>query len=346
MMKLLGFLLILLSPLCMGLPWVRLGGAKSTVAKLCFAYVVGYFMRVALFHAVALPMTLLGKRFSTMADVFTVLLVAACAISVWVGGNVFSPKEQRSKTTVYGKIYLFAFIGLLVVQLYLTITMDPTIMTHDDAGYVPYSGDALATDYMFITYPVTGAFMDFNFRIMQSSLLFPAYIVRVTGMKLTTVERTLSYALNLIIAYGCYFYMAEDLYAKREDRYIFLVLLAIIYIFGYHSHYSMTFRLLGPNSQGKAVLAVIMVPLLFVLLRKRMAARYDWKFGLLLLLLSISACSLSLMGAAYVPIIVTALTVLSMFNRKRQWERMLYVVWAGAIPFAYAITYLLSRNYI
>ena len=345
-MKILGFLLILVSPLCMGLPWVRLGDAKSAIAKLCFAYVAGYFMRVTLFHAVALPMTILGMRFSTMADAFTVLLVGACAISVWVGSNVFSQKEQKSKTTVYEKIYLLAFIGLLMVQLYLTITMDPTIMTYDDAGYVAYSGDALVTDYMFITYPVTGAFVKFDFRIMQSSLLFPAYIVRMTGINLTTVERTLSYALNLISAYGCYIYMAEDLYKKREDRYIFLVLLALIYIFGYHSHYSMTFRLLGPNSQGKAVLAVILVPLLFVLMRKKMATRYDWKFGLLLLLLSVSACSLSLMGAAYVPIIVAALTILSMFNRKRQWERMLYPVWASVIPCSYAISYLLSRNYI
>lgn len=346
MMNVFGLLLVLVSPPCMGLPWVRISGAKTVMARICFAYVTGYFMRLTLFHAIVVPTALLGMHFSTMANVFTVLLVTVCVICVLLGRNEFQKIRKRSKTTVCEYVYLFVFVGLLMIQLYLTITMDPTSMTADDAGYVAYSGDALVTDYMFITYPVTGAFMKFDFRVMQSSLLFPAYVVRITGIKLTVWERTLSYALNLIIAYGCYIYMADDLHNKREDRLIFLGLLALIYIFGYHSHYSMTFRLLGPNSQGKAVLAVILVPLLFVLLRKRLATKYDWRFGLLLLLLSFSACSLSLMGVAYVSIIITALTALSMFGRRRQWKRMLYVIWASVIPLTYAICYLLSRNYI
>ena len=62
MFNVLGLLLILLSPFCMGLPWVKAGGAESAVAKACFACVAGYFMRLTLFHAVALPMTVLGLR--------------------------------------------------------------------------------------------------------------------------------------------------------------------------------------------------------------------------------------------------------------------------------------------
>ena len=330
----------------MGLPWVKLGGAKGTVAKACFACVAGYFMRLALFHAVALPMTLLGARFSTMANVFTGLLVAACLACAWLGRDALRVEKSRWKPTVFEIVYLVVFAGLLLAQLYLTVVMDPTVMAYDDAAYVPYSGDALATDYMFSTYSTTGTFKQLDYRAMQSALLFPAYIVRMTGMKLTLAERTLCYGLNLLLAYGCYVYMAEDLYKKREDRLVFLILLCVIYIFGFHSRYSMTFRLLGPNSQGKAILAVILVPLLFVMLRKKLSARYDWRFGLFLLLLSDAACSLSLMGTAYVPGIVLPLTVMTIFGRGRRWERLLYIAWAGAMPCIYAVAYLLNRNYI
>ena len=346
MFNLLGLLLILLSPFCMGLPWVKAGGAKSGVAKACFACVAGYFMRLALFHAVALPMTLRGLRFSTMANVFTALLLAACLVSVWLGRDAFGKRKKQPRFTAFESIYLLAFLALLGVQLVLTITMDPTTKTYDDASYTVYSSDALATDYMFITDPATGLFEQLDFRVLQSALLFPAYITRLTGMPVTMVERTFSYAFNLLLAYGCYVYMAEDLYRKREDRLIFLILLSGVYIFGYHSRFSMTFRLLGPNSQGKAILAVTTVPLLFVVLRKWLDRPYQWKCGLFLFFLSDSACALSLMGAGYVIAIVAVLTVLSLFRKQRSWKHLLYTLWASVMPCAYLASYILLTNLI
>lgn len=346
MMKIFGFLLILLSPLCMGLPWVRLGGAKSAITRVCFAFVAGYFMRLTLFHAVALPMTILDMRFSTMANVFTVLLVVACMLSVWMGRDAIRLSREKLKLTPFEIIYCATFIGLLLFQLYMTIFMDPTIMTYDDASYTVYSSDALATDYMFITDPKTGMFAQLGFRAIQSSLLFPAYITRMTGMPVPVVERTFSYALNLLLAYGCYFYMAEDLYKHRENQFIFLILLSVIYIFGYHSHYSMTFRLLGPNSQGKAILAVTLVPFMFVLMRKWLDRPYDWKRGAFLFLLSDSACALSLMGAGYVLAIVVLLTLLSLFRKERRWKHLLYPAWAGAMPCIYLVAYILLYNLV
>lgn len=267
-------------------------------------------------------------------------------ISVWLGRGAIQLKRVKMNLTSFEIIYCVTFIGLLLFQVYMVIVMDPTTMTYDDAGYTAFSSDALATDYMFITNPITGMFTQLGFRAIQSSLLFPAYITRMTGMPVTMVERTFSYALNLLLAYGCYIYMAEDLYKKRENRYIFLILLSVIYIFGYHSHYSMTFRLLGPNSQGKAILAVTMVPLLFVLLRKWLNRPYRWQCGLFLLLLGDAACALSLMGMAYVPAIVVLLSLLSLFREKRRWKHLLYALWASVMPCAYLGVYILLYNLV
>lgn len=346
MMKILGFLLILVSPMCMGLPWVKLGGAKSAITKFCFAYVAGYFIRLTLFHAVALPMTILGMHFSTMSNVFTVLLVGACAISFWMGRDTIQIKRTKLNLTVYETVYCVVFVGLLLFQLYMAIFMDPTYMIYDDASYTVYSSDALATDYMFITNPFTGLFSQLNFRSIQSSLLFPAYIARLTGMPVTTVDHTFSYAQNIILAYGCYVFMAEDLFKMRENRYIFLIILSVVYIFGYHSHYSMTFRLLGPNSQGKAILAVTLVPMLFVLFRKWFTRPYQRQKGVFLFFLSDSACALSLMGTAYVLAIVVLLTLLSQFRKERVRKHLLYALWAGVMPCVYLGAYLLLYNLI
>ena len=165
-------------------------------------------------------------------------------------------------------------------------------------------------------------------------------------MPVTMVERTFSYTLNLLLAYSCYNYMAEDLYEKRKNRIIFLIFVSLLYLFGYHSHYSMTFRLLGPNSQGKAVLAVIFVPLLFVLFRKMLDYPYDRKFGVLLLFLSDAACSLSLMGVGYMVCITGGMVILSLFRKQRQWKWLLYILWGCSIPCIYACIYLLMKYYV
>lgn len=328
----------------MGLPWVRIGEAKGIVTRVCFAYVAGYFIRLTLFHFIALPMTILGMHFSTMSNVFTVALVVACGLSVWFGREVLRVKKHKKlNLTVYEKIYSVFCIGLIVFQLYMCIVMDPTYMTYDDAAYTVYSSDALATDYMFITNTQTGLFEPLGYRVIQNSLLFPAFITRLTGMPITVVERTFGYALNLLLAYSCYIYMAEDLYQSRENRLIFVIIISVIYIFGYHSHYSMTFRLLGPNSQGKAILAVTGVPMITVLLRKSMNSAYNWRIGCLLLLLSIAACALSLMGIIYMIILIPSLLLLSLFNKKWQWKKTIYIAWGCSIPCIYGIVYYIYK---
>ena len=346
MLKILGLLLILLSPLFMGLPWISMGKPESVPGKICFAYAAGYFLRVTLFHLIAMPCTVMGIRFSVMSNVFTMILIIVCFISFWAGRSCIKGRKEKLHFTVYEWIYTVAFVGLLLIQLYIVIFMDPTAMTYDDASYTVYSGDALAIDYMFSTTPETGIFSRITFRFIQSSLLFPAYIARMTGMQLTVVERTFSYALNLLLAYVCYYYMAEDLYEKRENRLIFLIFISLVYIFGYHSHYSMTFRLLGPNSQGKAILAVIWVPFLFVLLRKKLDQNYDNWFGLFLFLMSDAACALSLMGTSYCVVIVVLMVVLSLFRKQRNWKYLLYLLWSCIMPGVYTGIYLLMEYYV
>ena len=134
--------------------------------------------------------------------------------------------------------------------------------------------------------------------------------------------------------------MAEDLFPTRENRYIFLLLLSFLYLFGYYSHYSATFRLLGPNTQGKAIATTVLSPLLLVLMKKKMSESYDWKVGLLLLLLSHAATGLSLWGMGMAVIVVVLSVVLSMFRRKRVWKHLLYIVWVGFFPAVYLALYL------
>ena len=336
-------------PYCLGLPWRKLGGSEHRGSSFFFTYVTGYFLRLALFHLICFPMVLMRGRFSVACNIFTPSLLILSAVSVYLGRkNIVTEridiwKWLRSHST-YEFIYLFAFLLIFLFQIVQIIRMDITYMGYDDATYTTFGSDAIATDSLFQQYDMTGLFqppsgIEVRYTF-YTSLIYNAWISKMTGIPITMVARTVQAVYVFILAYMVYSYMAEELFSSRENRYIFLLLLSFLYLFGYYSHYSATFRLLGPNTQGKAIATTIMTPLLLILMKKKMVEPYDWRVGLLLLLFSHAATGLSLWGMGMAVIVVVLSVVLSMLRRKRVWKHLLYVVWIGFFPAIYLALYL------
>ena len=214
-------------------------------------------------------------------------------------------------------------------------------MGYDDATYTAFGSDALATELLFQNNVHTGVFQPLTGRYyFYTDLIYNAWITRMTGIPITMVARTVQAVYVFILAYMVYAYMAEDLFSSRENRYIFLLLLSFLYLFGYYSHYSATFRLLGPNTQGKAIATTVLTPLLLVLMKKKMTEKYDWKVGLLLMLFSHAATGLSLWGMGMAVIAVALSVFLSLFRKNRSWKHVLYIVWIGFFPAIYLALYM------
>ena len=333
--------LILITPYFLGLPWRRIGGAKGRGSSLFFTYVTGYFLRLTLFHLICLPIVLMRGRFSVVCNIFTPSLLILSLISVFlgrksVGGEWVNPWKWLRSHSTYELIYLTGFLLIFLFQIFKIIHMDTTYMGYDDSTYTVYGSDALITDAMFQYNVDTGVFKPLSGKYYYyTSLIYNAWIYKMTGIPITMVMRTVQAVYVFILAYTVYAYMAEDLFQSRDNRYIFLLLLSFLYLFGYYSHYSATFRLLGPNTQGKAIATTVLTPLLLVLMKKKMAEPYDWRTGLLLMLFSHAATALSFWGMGMAVIVVALSTFLSLFRKNRNWKHLLYVVWIGFFPMFY-----------
>ena len=114
-----------------------------------------------------------------------------------------------------------------------------------------------------------------------------------------------------------------------------------MHIYGFYSQYSITFRLLGPNYQGKAVLAASLCPLLFALMMRILEYEYRRRAGVLLLLLSIAATGLTMFGAAVFLMNTVLVITVAMFRRKRYWKHLRYIAWGGIMPAIYGCIYLI-----
>ena len=348
MLKLIMIILLLGAvPLILGAPWAKAYKIRYTVA---FAYGFGYFLELALFHILAFLFAYFHLRFHVLTIVYSVLLAGACTINV-IKIRKQGPIIPREKIRTWEKLHWHEWImlaGFLIavgIQIYQGIVLDPTYMAADDAAYVTMANDALTADYMGTTDPYTGnaAALDLS-RAIQTSLFFPAYLTALSGISVAVMEHTVQYVQLLMLAYTIYIYLSGELFEKRDNCLAFAAFVSVFYIFGYHSMYSLTFRLLGPNYQGKAILAVSLTPMVFGILIHILKEPYRWQNGLLLLILSLAAVSLTLWGTGTMLIIVTLPVLLSLIRKQRYWKHLLYIPWGVAAPAVFVAIYsFLSR---
>lgn len=338
--------LILVTPYFLGLPWSKIGGTKHRGSSFFFTYVTGYYIRLTLFQLICLPSVLMRGRFSVVCNLFTPSLILLSIICGFMGRKNIclesvNPWKRLRAHSTYELIYLAGFLLIFLFQIFQIIRMDVTTMGYDDASYTTYGSNALVTDLLFQTDVVTGVFKQITGRrLFSTALIYNAWITRMTGIPITMVVRTVQAVYVFILAFMVYAYMAEDLFPTRENRYIFLLILSFLYLFGYYSHYSATFRLLGPNTQGKAIATTVLTPLLLILLKKKMREEYDWRTGLLLMLFSHAATGLSFWGMGMAVAVVGLSVFLSLFRKNRNWKHLLYIVWIGVFPVFYYSLYM------
>lgn len=339
------FSFLFLAPAVLGLPWIiclPVSRPRSVLACIPF----GYFIELALFHFLSVPFAFLGGPFSTLAVIFICVICSMGIISIafYIKHRQKTIAFHLPKFTRWEMFYLLVFIVLVLWQMYNGITRDITIWSYDDAGYVTYGADTVRYNQIQSINAETGLATANSFRrTLQSSLYYPAFLSLITEIPNTVMNRTILEAYDIFLAYTVYAYMAGVICKKKENGLVFLIILSVLHVFGYYSQYSVTFRLLGPNYQGKAVLAVSLFPLLFTVLLQKLETEYDRKTGILLLLFSSAATALTMFGAATYILNLSLVVGLSLFRRKRHWKHLWYLVWGCILPAIYLSIYFIYK---
>lgn len=342
-------LFLIVISVILGLPWAVRNTCINRLLIFLYSFVMGFFEILALFEivffsAAIFDMTL--RQTSVIYSLFLLITVFLSLIYIRVNNisykTVFSFKSGRPDK--YELLYIGLFLFLLLVQLYFAIFYSRTYMADD--GYVVFSSAALATDYINLTDPYTGLYQVHNYnwlyRVIQTFNYFPAYLSLISGLHPAVVTHTVLYSVVVLLAYSTYYIIACSMFQTTESHFMFLCLTATIYIFGYHSHYSLTFRLLGPNNEGKAILAVVLAPFIMTIMQKTITDGYRTFYGLQFLVLSIAACSLTMGGIYTVTALLSATTLFSTFTNKT-FKTCLYLLWGGTVPCLFAGIYLLER---
>ncbi len=337
------FFLLGILPLTFGLPWSQVLDGKISYT---LSYAIGFFLQLVLFQLAVTPVVFLRGSFVSVVRIFGVLLLMACVCSLYfMKKNRLSPLPVKAgRLSVFEILYLCAFLAVLGLQVCHGFTFDLTYMSLDDATYTVMAQQALEGQGLGTVNTATGeaGLLDYRYGL-PGWLYYPALLSYFSGFSVATVAHTLQYVQLILLAYAVYWYLSGLLFDDRQNRLIFMLLIALFYWYGYHSHYSLTFRLLGPNYQGKAVVAVSLTPLVFALLIRKLKEPFQLSFFWLLLFLGAAACSLSFWGAGTFLVILTLPILISLLIKGRDFRHLLYVVSGSAVPALTAALFFVSK---
>ncbi len=323
----------------------------KAAAKLPFMWISGQILLWTGFQCICVPLVLLEKSFSMVRRLFWIYMVCLLFISLILH---FARKNKgvRSFQVISGederKSYRFlwlVFWGLLMLQLVLTGCM--AYEEGDDAFYVAISTITENADTMYRKLPYTGGTTGLDARHGLAPFpIWVAFLAKASGIPSVTVAQVALPMVLIVMSYGIYYLIGKHLFSSRRGRLpLFMILVELLVLFGGYSVYSAENFLLVRTSQGKAVLANIVIPfllLLLLLLLERLQKEESAGVGYWLLLAfnMAAGCLCSTQGTLLTCMLVGA-TGLCAAVCYRRWSVLIPVALCCVMPVSVALLYML-----
>ncbi len=279
-----------------------------------FMWTTGYILMWALFQCICVPLILLEKEgdayFPYVVYIFGGCAAALAAFGIvrYLAAGLWGKKKEivadLEKNPFYskGSKLLWAAAALLILlQLVLSVCMH--YADGDDAFYVAVSTLTQGSDTMYKLMPYSMGGTGLNRR--HSTAPFPiwiAFLSRVSGVHTTIVAHTVVATVLIFMTYVIYYQIGKCIFREKEQHLPgFLMMTALLVIFGDYSIYSVENFMIARSRQGKAALGNIIIPMAVLLFlemfeRIRKQQKIEWMRWVLLAAVVTAACLCSTLG--------------------------------------------------
>ncbi|MCM1025731.1 MAG: DUF6077 domain-containing protein [Roseburia sp.] len=268
-------LLLFALPVLVGGSFSEAAGKSAPFSSLVFRWVSGQMCLWTGFLAICLPMILLEREDGFARVIRMNGLFAAAMLLFSLGRGIkrragtpgrripAGKREGRDPLTV---VLGLAAVILLALQLALAAAL--AYEEGDDAFYVAVSSVTNESGTMYKILPYTGGGTSLDIRHGLAPFpIWVALLARVSGMHAATVAQVVLPVTLILMAYGVFYLMGGQLFREEpRKRILFLLLIELMVLFGGQSRYTAENFLLVRTAQGKAVLAALVIPFLFLLL--------------------------------------------------------------------------------
>ena len=323
--------------------------------NLPFRWISGQICLWAGFQIICVPLVMSEKKggFVDVILLFSVYTVAMFLFSVSIGIRrklKAIPHERllgrSGEKWDFLSFFMWALVfGLLAVQLFLAVFL--CYEEGDDAFYVAVASITSKSGTMYQILPYTGGTTGLDAR--HGLAPFPVWVAmlsKVTGIEAVTVAKVILPVILIIMSYSIFYLIGRELFSDSHRLLpVFMIAIELLVIFGGQSVYTAENFLLVRTAQGKAVLANIVIPFLFLLLlglmgklenREKISIKHWILFGLTML----AGCLCSTLGALLTCILPGVVGVCGAVSY-RNWKVLAAMGICCILPAGMALLYLM-----
>ncbi len=316
-----------------------LGGRKRNAVV--FEWISGQIILWAGFLFVCVPMILAERDFRDVVVLFSGYMGAVAIFGValrlrGIGRRDASFQENKEKDPVAVFLWI-CVIALIMVQMFSALTL--VYADGDDAYYVAVSVSTESSNRMYAHLVYTGgpaAEMDVR-HCLAPMPVWVAYLARVCGIRTVIMAKTVLPVVLILMSHAVYFLLGQRLFSDSGRKHaLFMLVIQILVIFGGYSIYSAQNFLLVRTSQGKAILANIVLPfllLLFLMLAEQMeeGKKPDFRLWIMVGLSMICGCLCSTQGTLLTCIFLMAAGI-CMAACFRRWNIFVWTTGCCLVP--------------
>lgn len=318
MIKSMAFIAIFLGviPYLLGLFYT--GFVEEEKDNILLHMAAGYVIMFGLFEIVALPLSFLRQPLSLLVGVYVGSLLFVAVLSL-------IKNARRLSGIFFGTFGAFRQFTLCIWAQFLLIAAQVLFyvrnqyINSDDSFFVASATTSIATNTIFAYNPYTGAqYAKLPARYVLSPFYaFTAAIAKITDTHPAILAHMVFMILFLLVAYAVYALIGRALFDHDlEKTGYFLLIVSALYLYSAYSERVTGMFLLLRLWQGKAVLAGILLPMIFYMAIRIFLLEGKLADYLLLAILMCACCMVSSMGIILGAITLGSLGVLFAFRQR------------------------------
>lgn len=313
-------LLVLVFPVPFFLGLIPVKHMNSLQKTPAMTYVCGWFVSFFVFELIAVPLILLEKRFSILVVVYTCVILSLAVVSLWHGRSLwnhfFSNIKRIREMSFFVKLCWVIVFALVLFQMVYAVRYE--YYDGDDAYYIATAVITEQFDSMYLRDAYTGYLYPLDTRhAFSPTPVYQAWLSRLSGIAPAVVAHTVLAPVWLMFLYCIYGQIGNRLlWNKKKYRPIFMIFIAVWYMFGNISLYTAETFAMTRTWQGKGMMAGMVIPALFlclIYLAQEKVSKGMWMFFICVCLSAVFATSISFM---LIPTVVGVAAILTGIRNK------------------------------
>ncbi|MCM1273178.1 MAG: DUF6077 domain-containing protein [Clostridium sp.] len=338
---------IILAVVVLGIVPVLMG---NTICTLCHeellwgkSYVLGMMGMWAVCQLISVPVILAKGSFLIVAGMLSGIFVIISSYALIRKKYPIFPYNMQN---IWDRLGFAVMVSLILVIVVLGIVLQHT--DNDDSRFVANAVDICRTNRMFLTNPASGELLgawrgELVKDVTSPWAVFIAWVATLTGANAAVTAHVIL-PVFIYIMIGCiYFMLSKELVGDRlVYRSLFVCFAMLVTVFGFYSNASAEAYTMLRIWQGKAVVAGVGVPLVFLLCMWIYRKCDKKSYYILLFVCEISLCLLSGMGIIIGAVMAGCLGLIYGIVKKN--IRVCLGMWLTVLPCAvfYAVNSLLG----